>query len=149
MTDSPDSGGDPTRLLADRVHDLTMLVAAQSQILAELADAERARAAEQADLPLLVELFALYTDAATCAAAPGPDAAAFGALRDGLERLITGRGGTVVVPAAGDDFSARTMEAVDTVPAGESPAGTVVELLRPGLVVGDRSVRAAMVVVAR
>ncbi|MGC4935012.1 nucleotide exchange factor GrpE [Gordonia sp. DT30] len=141
--------------LEEQITDLGRVLARQATSLDRLVDADRARAAQAkagADLPLLVDLLALYTDARTCAvsAAEEADRAAFEALADGLDRLITGRGGTLVVPVAGDGFDAAVMDAVDIRDApGESARRTVADLVRPGLRVGQRSVRAAAVIVYR
>src|SRR6478752_3035763 len=63
-------------------------------------------------------------------------------------RLLVGRGGTVVAPAVGAAFDARTMEAVEIVPTAEEAADrTVAMLLEQGLSVGPRSVRPARVAV--
>ncbi len=76
--------------------------------------------------------------------------AAFTAIAAGLERLLVGRGGSVVEPAVGEAFSGTRMEAVEVV-ATDDPARdrTVAGLLAPGLTVGGRSVRPARVAVYR
>ena len=54
------------------------------------------------------------------------------------------------MPCAGDDFDVTVMEVADVRAASDTAAaGTVAELIRPGLVVAGRSVRPAMVVVYR
>lgn len=138
--------------LGEQVSDLALMVARQTRTIERLVDAAKTpSAAAGVDSALLVDLFALHTDAATCAvSASEADRPAFELLRAGLERLIVGRGGAVVAPPAGTDFDARTMEAVDVHPTDDTSADrTVAELLRPGLVVGERSVRPAAVVVFR
>ena len=140
--------------VAEQVEDLSRVIARQAQTLDRLVESDRARtrqAAAGADLPLLVDLFALFTDATACANSAGDaDRDAFTALAAGLDRVISGRGGILVVPPPGAQFDARTMEAVDVVDTGDAAADrTVAQLLRPGLRVGDRSVRAAAVVVLR
>lgn len=155
MTTGAEGGGlaEQLRSLDEQVSDLARVIARQAQTIERLVDADAKRAAAAtADLPLLVELLALYSDAAACAeGADGEtDRAAFTALRDGLDRLIAGRGGLVVVPRVGDAFDVATMDAVDTVPTeGDAQSRTVAQLLRPGLRVGERSVRPAAVVVYR
>lgn len=153
MTESAEPGDhEQLRLLSEQIQDLTRVVARQSQIIDKIATAESKRTGPSTDTPLLVELFALFTDADTCArtADSEREAAAFGALRDGLERLIVGRDGRVVIPCAGDDFDVAVMEVADVRAASDTAvAGTVAELIRPGLVVAGRSVRPAMVVVYR
>ncbi|MFZ2239695.1 MAG: nucleotide exchange factor GrpE [Gordonia amarae] len=134
---------DQLRQLAERVEDLTRVVVRQAQTLDQLVDADRARTSGP-DLPLLVELFAIYVDADACARADD----AFAAISGSLERLITGRGGTIIAPSVGDPFEVSTMEAVDVRPAeGDAAPRTVAESIRPGLLVGPRSVRPAMVIV--
>ncbi|WP_439030171.1 nucleotide exchange factor GrpE [Gordonia terrae] len=137
--------------LREQVSDLALVVARQTRTIERLVDATKAPAAAAADTPLLVDLFALHTDASTCAAsASDADRPAFELLRAGLERIIAGRGGVVVSPVPGVEFDARTMEAVDVRAVDDAAADrTVAELLRPGLLVGDRSVRPAAVVVHR
>lgn len=144
----------PIAQVVERVEDLSRVIARQAQTLDRLIESDRARArqaASGADLPLLVDLFGLFIDATTCAASAGDaDADAFTALAAGLDRMITGRGGVLVVPSPGTQFDARTMEAVDVVEVDDAAADlTVAQVLRPGLLVGDRSVRAAAVVVRR
>lgn len=141
--------------LDERVVDLARVIARQAASIDLLVDAGKARGREtsSADVPLLVDLFALYLDAETCArsAAEG-DRAAFAALAAGLDRLITGRGGRIVTPAVGADFDARAMEAIEVVRGPEVSADqdrTVAEVVRPGLVAGDRSLRPAAVTVFR
>lgn len=134
---------DPMQQLAERVEDLTRVVVRQGQALDQLVDADRVRSSGP-DLPLLVELFAIFADADACARTDP----AFVAIAGSLERLITGRGGTVIAPSAGQEFEVSTMEAVDVRPAeGDAEPRTVAEPVRPGLLVGPRSVRPAMVTV--
>lgn len=134
---------DRMQQLAERVEDLTRVVVRQGQALDQLVDADRARSAGP-DLPLLVELFAIFVDADACARTD----AAFAAIAGSLERLITGRGGEIINPSVGDAFEVSAMEAVDVRPVdGDATPRTVAELIRPGLLVGPRSVRPAMVTV--
>lgn len=138
--------------LDEQVTDLGRVIARQTQTVERLVDADAKRTATGGDdLPLLVDLLALYTDTADCArsAADPTDRAAFGAVRDALDRLIAGRGGRLVTPRAGDRFDVTTMDAVDTVSAADDQTQprTVAALLRPGLRVGERSVRPAAVTV--
>lgn len=141
--------------LAERVEDLARILARQAGTVERLADAERARETRDrigADLPLVVELFALLGEVTTCAdtAESERERAAFGAVAARVERLLVGRGGTVVEPAVGDAFDAAVMEAADVVDAvDESEDRTVAEVLAPGLSVPGRSVRPARVVVRR
>lgn len=150
-----DEVAEPFRRLDERLEDLGRVIVRQSQSLDRLLDAEKKRSARDAagaDLALLVDLLALYGDAAGCASAStdAADRAAFTALSDGLERVIVGRGGTLVTPRIGDDFDAVTMDAVDTRETGAADRSrTVADVLRPGLNVGPRSVRPAAVVVYR
>uniref|UniRef100_UPI003D8D705D nucleotide exchange factor GrpE n=1 Tax=Gordonia sp. B7-2 TaxID=3420932 RepID=UPI003D8D705D len=146
------AASEPIDRLAEQVSDLARVVTRQSLTLDRLVASDKARSGGQAsDRPLLVDLFALYTDADVCArsAESEREAAAFTALRDGLERLIVGRDGAVINPCAGDEFDVAVMEAADTLSAGDASAtkGRVAEMIRPGLVVAGRSVRPAMVTV--
>jgi molecular chaperone GrpE len=122
--------------LFDQICDLGRIVARQGASVDRLVDDARAaagRARAGADIPLLLDLFALYSDATTCAstARSRRERAAFEALATGLERLL----------------------AVADVVATEDPTldRTVDVLLEPGLRVTEagRSVRPAQVVVRR
>lgn len=142
---------DPTLAdIADKVDDVARLVARQSAALGALADT-RATAAGP-DLALLVELHALRVDALACAgtAASRRDGEAFTAIAARLERLVAGRGGSVVAPAAGAPFDAATMEAAEVVTTADPARDrTVARLLEPGLAAAGRSVRPARVAVHR
>ncbi|MDR2280170.1 MAG: nucleotide exchange factor GrpE [Gordonia sp. (in: high G+C Gram-positive bacteria)] len=140
--------------VAETVQDLARVIARQAQTLDRLVESDRSRgklAAAGADLPLLVDLFDLYTDATLCAeSADNADRAAFAAIAAGLDRVISGRHGVLVVPSADATFDARTMEAVDVVDTDAAAEDRTVErVIRPGLQVGDRSIRAATVIVRR
>jgi molecular chaperone GrpE len=135
--------------LLDKVDDLSRLVARQSATLGQLADA---RARSGADVPLLVELHSLRRDALACAATTRSrrERSAFEAIAAGLERLLAGRGGALVVPREGHPFSAATMEAAEVVATDDVALDrTVAALLEPGLEVEGRSVRPARVSVHR
>jgi molecular chaperone GrpE len=135
--------------LVDKVDDLSRLVARQSAALARLADGGT-RAGP--DVPLLVDLHSLRSDALACAATTRArkERAAFEAIAAGLERLLAGRGGTLVSPRPGHPFSAATMEAAEVVATGDAVLDrTVADLLEPGLEVDGRSVRPARVAVHR
>ena len=138
--------------IADKVDDVARLVQRQSTTLGQIADARPANGSAAADVPLLVELHALRGDALACAATARTqrERAAFTALAGGLERLLVGRGGTVVAPAPGAEFSGATMEAAEIVPTDDPATDrTVAAVLEEGLQVGSRSVRPARVVVRR
>ena len=135
--------------IADKVDDVARLLTRQSVTLGGIADAR-----EQAgpDVPLLVELHALRADALTCAATARTrrERAAFTALAGGLERLLVGRGGVVVAPAVGAEFSGASMEAAEIVPTADAALDrTVAAVVEEGLQAGTRSVRPARVQVYR
>ncbi len=136
--------------VSDKVDDVARALTRQAAVLAALSDA--APAAAGPDVPLLVDLHALRLDALACSttARSRRERAAFDALAAGLERLLTGRGGTVLAPAAGTPFDGRTMEAADVV-ATDDPAAdrTVAALHDPGLAAAGRCVRPARVTVHR
>ena len=136
--------------VSDKVDDVARALARQAAVLATLTDA--APAAAGPDIALLVDLHALYRDAAACAATARSrrERAGFDALAGGLERLLTGRGGTVLAPTPGTPFDGRTMEAAEVLDAS-GPAGdrTVAALHGPGLAAGGRCVRPARVAVHR
>lgn len=150
----PDLAVTVTRL-AEQIEDLTRVIARQANTIERLADQAAARAKQDragADLPLVIELFALHADAAACAGtAESPrELDAFTALTTRIERLLTGRGATLVQPPPNTPFDARTMEATDTLPTPDPTADrTIASVLQPGLLVADRSLRPALVVVHR
>jgi molecular chaperone GrpE len=141
---------DPSiRDLADKVDDLSRLVARQSGALGQIADARRRPGS---DVALLVDLHALRGDALAAASATrsGKERGAFEAIATGLERLLAGRGGVLVVPRAGHPFSAATMEAAAEVTCADAALDrTVATLLAPGLEADGRTVRPARVAVHR
>ncbi len=136
--------------IADKVDDLARLLVRQAATLNGIADARPGDAGP--DAALLVELHALYADSLRCAATARyrREHDAFLALGNGLERLVIGRGGSIVRPAAGDAFDATTMSAVEVMDVADPAADrTVARLVAPGLQVGSRSIRAAQVSVRR
>jgi molecular chaperone GrpE len=136
--------------IADKLDDVARLLARQGRTLGAIADAGAADG--RPDLALLVELHALRVDALRCAetARSRRERGGFDALAAGLDRLLVGRGGTPVSPAAGEPFSGSTMEAVEVLPTADPELDrTVARLLEPGLLAGGRSVRPARVAVHR
>ncbi|MET7774026.1 nucleotide exchange factor GrpE [Nocardia sp. NPDC005366] len=139
--------------IIERIDDLTRVVARQAATIERLADDAKARAQRErhgADLPLVIELFALLGDTTACAgtAETPRERAAFEAVAARIERLLTGRGGILVAPGVGDAFDALTMEAADVVRTDVPDADrTVASLIQPGLSIPGRSVRPARVVV--
>ncbi|MGV9410791.1 nucleotide exchange factor GrpE [Nocardia sp. NPDC003693] len=139
----------------ERVEDLARVIARQAGTIERLADDAKARAQREragADVPLLVELFALHGDARTCAATAQSDTerAAFDAFAARVERLVAGRGGRIVEPAPGTAFDALTMEAMDVTAAVTATEDrTVAAVIEPGLAVAERLLRTAKVVVRR
>ncbi|MCU1640260.1 MAG: grpE [Nocardia sp.] len=159
-TGNPDAATEPgadgsIRPLAERIDDLTRVIARQAAILERLTDEARARAQRErlgADLPLVVELFALYGDAQALAgtAGSGTERMAFETFGSRVERLLIGRGGRIVSPAPGGAFDALTMEAADVTATADPAADRTVDaVIEPGLTVADRSVRPARVIVRR
>lgn len=143
--------------LADAIEDLGRIVArlgANVDRLADDAKADAARTRAGADVPLVVELHALYGDVTACAATARSrrERAAFESVAQRLERLLAGRGAGLVTPARDAPFDAATMEASEVVPTDDpSLDHTVESLLEAGLVLTDagRSVRPARVIVRR
>ncbi|MFE9322702.1 hypothetical protein ACIHDR_21870 [Nocardia sp. NPDC052278] len=141
--------------LAECIDDLTRVAARQATTIDRLADEAKARDRRDragADLPLILELFALHTDTAACAAtAESPrERTAFEAVATRIERLIVGRGGTLVTPRPDDAFDSRTMEAADVAKTNDPALDRTVEsVVQTGLTVSGRSVRPAGVVVRR
>lgn len=152
---APERDADGTGVLAERIDDLTRVIARQANTLERLADDAKARAQREragADVPLVVELFALYGDALSLAATAHSETeqAAFETFAGRVERLLTGRGGQIVSPVAGAGFDALTMEAADVTATADPEADrTVDSVLQPGLTIADRSVRPARVIVRR
>jgi molecular chaperone GrpE len=145
----------PLEQLVERVEDLSRMIARQAATIERLADEAKARAKQDragADLPLVVELFALHCDTAACATtAESPrECDAFEAVTTRIERLIVGRGGALVTPRQNDTFDSLTMEAADVAKTDDPDLDrTVDDLIQPGLTVSGRSVRPASVVVRR
>ena len=155
LTPPLENPADPLAHLAERIEDLTRVIARQAATIDRLADAAKARDRRDrtgADLPLVLELFALHTDTTACAAtSESPrERAAFEAVATRIERLIVGRGGTLVTPRPDDAFDSLTMEAAD-VAKTDDPAldRTVESVVQTGLTISGRSVRPAGVVVRR
>lgn len=155
---APETAPEPSlQDLADAVVDVGRLVARQAASIDQLVDDSRAAAARAragADVPLLVDLLALHRDASSCAATARSrrEREAFGAVAGGIERLIEGRGGRLVVPAEGAPFDAVSMEAAEVVATQVAEQDrTVASVLEPGLVLTEagRSVRPARVAVHR
>ncbi len=65
-----------------------------------------------------------------------------------MERLL-GRHGVEVIAAMGERFDPHRHQAVFEVPDASVPAGTVVQVMQPGYMIGDRVLRAAMVGVSK
>lgn len=136
--------------IADRIDDVSRQLARQAATLGELTDSAGRTAGP--DVPLLVELHALRTDTLACAATARSrrERAAFEAIAGGLERLMAGRGGTVVAPRPGEPFSGAQMEAAEVRQTDDALRDrTVAALLEPGLSAGARSIRPARVAVHR
>ena len=60
-----------------------------------------------------------------------------------------GKVGIKRIPAVGGPFDPSLHEAIQQVETNDHPAGTIVAEVQPGYTLGDRLVRAAMVVVAK
>lgn len=140
------------------------LAKARDDMLRALAEAEntrrRAERTAQEARTYAIDRFAADllpvadTLARAIAAAPRDD------VDEGFRNLLTGvelteralvdafaRHGLKRVGAKGDTFDPNLHQAVAQAP-GDTPAGTVLEVLQPGYVLGDRTVRAAMVLVS-
>ncbi|MFC9999437.1 nucleotide exchange factor GrpE [Nocardia sp. NPDC127526] len=141
--------------ITERIDDLARVLARQAGTLERLADDAKARAQREragADVPLVVDLFALYNDARSFAAtaASETERIAFEAFAARVERLLAGRGGQLVDPAPDSEFDALTMEAADVAAAADpSLDRTISEVIQPGLTAAGRSLRPAKVIVRR
>jgi molecular chaperone GrpE len=77
------------------------------------------------------------------------------AVSDGLSMIVKqfentlGRAGITRVPTIGEMFDPSLHEAIQQLETEEHPPGTVVAEVQPGYVMGEKLVRAAMVVVAK
>jgi molecular chaperone GrpE len=77
------------------------------------------------------------------------------ALLDGVEvtarelSTVLGRHGVKIIQAAGARFDPNLHQAIAEVPASGAEPGTVVNVVQPGYVIGERLLRPAMVTVAR
>jgi molecular chaperone GrpE len=77
------------------------------------------------------------------------------AVSDGLGMIVKqfentlGRAGITRVPTIGEMFDPSLHEAIQQLETNEHPPGTVVAEVQPGYVMGEKLVRAAMVVVAK
>lgn len=74
---------------------------------------------------------------------------------DGVEatarelQSVFGRHGIKIIQAAGAKFDPNLHQAIAEVPANGAEPGTVINVVQPGYVIGERLLRAAMVTVAR
>ena len=142
----------------------TELAKARDEMLRALAEVEntRRRAERQAQEARVYAIDRFAADllpiadtlARALAAAPRDD------VDEGFRNLLTGvelterqmvetfeRHGLKRVGAKGDTFDPKVHQAVAQAPS-DQPAGTVLEVLQPGYVLGDRTLRAAMVLVS-
>ena len=77
------------------------------------------------------------------------------AVLDGVEatarelQAVLNRHGVKVIQAAGARFDANLHQAIAEVPGNGAEPGTVINVVQPGYVIGDRLLRAAMVTVAK
>lgn len=145
---------------AEILDDLTRTIARQQATIERLVDGVRrleSTGRSGADVPLLVDLSAIRSDAIGCArtAQSERERTGFEALAAAIDRLIVGRGGGVVTPAVGGDFSAATMEVAEVVRT-DDPAEdrTIDRVVAEGLRLAEsagtsRSIRPALVVVRR
>lgn len=140
------------------------LTKARDDMLRALADAENTRRRAERSVvearAYAIDRFAndllpvADTLARALAAAPRDD------LDEGFRNLLTGvelteramidafgRHGLRRVGAKGEAFDPNLHQAVAQAP-GDQPAGTVLEVMQPGYVLGDRTIRAAMVLVS-
>jgi molecular chaperone GrpE len=69
-------------------------------------------------------------------------------VRDQIASTLA-RQGVERVGAVGDAFDPERHEAVDVRPTADAPDRTIVEVIRPGYVRGDRVLRPALVAVAQ
>lgn len=103
---------------------------------------------------LLRELLPVFDNLERAAAHAG-QATDAKAVADGVGMVLKqfvdtlGRAGIKRIVAVGSPFDPSQHEAIQQVETDEHPAGTVVAEVQPGYVLGDRLVRAAMVVVAK
>lgn len=91
-------------------------------------------------------------------AATPPEARANEGLKPVLEGIeatarelqaVLGRHGVKIIQAAGTKFDPNLHQAIAEVPGNGAAPGTVINVVQPGYVIGDRLLRAAMVTVAK
>ncbi|WP_194814466.1 nucleotide exchange factor GrpE [Nocardia sp. XZ_19_385] len=154
-TAQPDPVQQTLTRLVEQIEDLSRVIARQAATIERLTDDAKARAQLEragADLPLVVELFALHNDSVACASTAESDRErdAFAAVATRVERLLAGRGAVLVTPRPDDPFDSLTMEATDVAPTADPAADRTIDaLIQPGLSVSGRSIRPASVVVRR
>ncbi|MEV6275984.1 nucleotide exchange factor GrpE [Nocardia sp. NPDC051832] len=154
-TAPPDPVQQTLTRLVEQVEDLSRVIARQAATIERLTDDARSRAQQEragADLPLVVELFALYNDSAACASTAESDRErdAFAAATTRVERLLAGRGAALVTPRPDEPFDPLTMEATDVAATADPAADRTIDaLIQPGLSVSGRSIRPASVIVRR
>jgi molecular chaperone GrpE len=116
-------------------------------------EAERIRAQERAEvarrfLPVVDDLDRALEHAAHAGNDPAGIVEGVRAVREEALRVLADLG----FPRrddSGEPFDPARHEAVGSVPAGDSPPGTVVQVVRPAYGYGENALRPAMVVVAR
>jgi molecular chaperone GrpE len=168
MTDESNAQTEAAPEAASGAPDIAALQAelakARDDMLRALADAEntRRRAERQSQEARIYAIDRFAADLLPVAdtlsralqAAPRDD------MDEGFRNLLTGvelteramidafeRHGLKRVGAKGEPFNPNVHQAVAQAP-GDQPAGTVLEVMQPGYVLGDRTVRAAMVLVS-
>lgn len=111
----------------------------------QLADIERIRTAA-AWLPVLdnLDIALAHADADPASIVEGVKA-----VRELADAVMTRLGFSRRADEAGTPFDPSAHEAVSTVQAGDAPAGTIIEVVRPGYGEGPNQLRPAAVVVAR
>jgi molecular chaperone GrpE len=160
----PEAAADPISEAYDVATLQAELAKAKDDMLRALADAEntRRRAERSAQEARVYAIDRFAADLLPVAdtlqralqAAPRDD------LDEGFRNLLTGvelteramidafaRHGLKQVGAKGEAFDPKVHQAVAQAP-GDQPAGTVQEVMQPGYVLGDRTLRAAMVLVS-
>ena len=137
----------------DRLHDLLLRKTAEFDNFRKRTERERSEFARRAAEDLLRDLLPLVDDLER-ALAVASETADGESYRTGVELIhrqlleLLRKRGVTPVAAVGEPFDPTLHEAVAQEPSDEHPEGTVVREFRRGYLLGDRLLRAAMVIVS-
>ena len=137
----------------DRLHDLLLRKTAEFDNFRKRTERERSEFARRAAEDLLRDLLPLVDDLER-ALAVAPEDSDGDSYRIGVELIhrqlleLLRKREVTPIAAVGEPFDPNLHEAVTQEPSGEHPEGTVIREFRRGYLLGDRLLRAAMVIVS-